>query len=132
MLHVGTLEPRKNLVRLIEGYEQAVRATGERVALVLAGRKGWLYEPIVAAVQRVNRENGATGARVVFVDYVDDGDLPLLYKMAEVFAYPSLYEGFGLPVAEAMSCGTPVLVSGGWRAGRGGWGCGVCGGCAVS
>ena len=48
---------------------------------------------------------------MVFVDYVDDGDLPLLYKMAEVFAYPSLYEGFGLPVAEAMSCGTPVLVS---------------------
>ena len=112
VLHVGTLEPRKNLVRLIEGYEQAMQSGGSDVALVLAGRKGWLYEPIVAAAERVNRQSGETGARVVFVDYVYDDDLPLLYKMAEVFAYPSLYEGFGLPVAEAMSCGTPVLVSG--------------------
>jgi glycosyltransferase involved in cell wall biosynthesis len=113
ILHVGTLEPRKNLVRLIEGYAQAVSAmTGdEKVALVLAGRKGWLYEPILAAGARVNSENASTGARVVFVDYVDERDLPLLYRMAEVFAYPSLYEGFGLPVAEAMSCGTPVFVS---------------------
>lgn len=112
VLHVGTLEPRKNLVRLIEGYEQAMQSGGNEVALVLAGRKGWLYEPIVAAAERVNSKGGTAGARVVFVDYVYDGDLPLLYRMAEVFAYPSLYEGFGLPVAEAMSCGTPVLVSG--------------------
>jgi glycosyltransferase involved in cell wall biosynthesis len=112
VLHVGTLEPRKNLVRLIAGYEQAVQSGGNDVALVLAGRKGWLYEPIVEAAERVNRQSGTTGARVVLVDYVYDGDLPLLYRMAEVFAYPSLYEGFGLPVAEAMSCGTPVLVSG--------------------
>ncbi len=111
VLHVGTLEPRKNLVRLIAGYEQAVRGGKSDVALVLAGRKGWLYEPIVAAAERVNRQSGTAGARVVLVDYVYDGDLPLLYRMAEVFAYPSLYEGFGLPVAEAMSCGTPVLVS---------------------
>jgi glycosyltransferase involved in cell wall biosynthesis len=112
VLHVGTLEPRKNLVRLIEGYEQTMQSGADDVALVLAGRKGWLYEPIVAAAERVNRQSGVTGARVVFVDYVYDGDLPLLYRMADVFAYPSLYEGFGLPVAEAMSCGTPVLVSG--------------------
>ncbi|MEP6776558.1 MAG: glycosyltransferase family 1 protein [Chloroflexota bacterium] len=112
VLHVGTLEPRKNLVRLIAGYEQAIRSGASDVALVLAGRKGWLYEPIVAAAERVSRQSGTAGARVVLVDYVYDGDLPLLYRMAEVFAYPSLYEGFGLPVAEAMSCGTPVLVSG--------------------
>jgi glycosyltransferase involved in cell wall biosynthesis len=113
ILHVGTLEPRKNLVRLIEGYAQAnsAMARDEKVALVLAGRKGWLYEPILAAGARVNSESASTGARVVFVDYVDERDLPLLYRMAEVFAYPSLYEGFGLPVAEAMSCGTPVFVS---------------------
>jgi glycosyltransferase involved in cell wall biosynthesis len=113
ILHVGTLEPRKNLVRLIEGYAQANSAMrgDEKVALVLAGRKGWLYEPILAAGARVNSESASTGARVVFVDYVDERDLPLLYRMAEVFAYPSLYEGFGLPVAEAMSCGTPVFVS---------------------
>ena len=112
ILHVGTLEPRKNLVRLIEGYAEAVRRSGEEevVALVLAGRKGWLYEPILEAAERVNGRGG--GARVIFVDFVDDGELPLLYNMAEVFAYPSLYEGFGLPVAEAMMCGTPTLVSG--------------------
>ena len=83
VLHVGTLEPRKNLVRLIAGYEQAVRGGASDVALVLAGRKGWLYEPIVAAAERVNRQSGTTGGRVVFVDYVYDGDLPLLYKMAK-------------------------------------------------
>src|SRR5205823_13658534 len=77
------------------------------VALVLAGRKGWLYEPIREEAEKVNRNGG----HVVFVDYVDDADLPLLYNMAEVFAYPSLYEGFGLPAAEAMACGTPTLVS---------------------
>jgi glycosyltransferase involved in cell wall biosynthesis len=111
ILHVGTLEPRKNLVRLIEAYEEAVRGLGgEDVALVLAGRKGWMYEPILAAAERVNASGSRV--RVIFVDYVDDGDLPLLYNMAEVFAYPSLYEGFGLPVAEAMMSGTPTLVSG--------------------
>lgn len=110
ILHVGTLEPRKNLVRLIEAYTQAVRDGAGDVALVLAGRKGWLYEPILAAAASANADDSP--AKVVLVDYVDDSDLPLLYNMAEVFAYPSLYEGFGLPVAEAMTCGTPTLVSG--------------------
>jgi glycosyltransferase involved in cell wall biosynthesis len=110
ILHVGTLEPRKNLKRLVEAYGlliSAAHGSHREVGLVLAGRKGWLYEPIVEAAEKVNRNGG----QVVFVDYVDDADLPLLYNMAEVFAYPSLYEGFGLPVAEAMACGTPTLVS---------------------
>lgn len=115
ILHVGTLEPRKNLVRLLEAYglllkrkSSAVASSGlAEVALVLAGRKGWLFEPILAAAERVNR----AGGRVIFVDYVHDRDLPALYNMATVFAYPSLYEGFGLPPAEAMACGTPTLVS---------------------
>jgi glycosyltransferase involved in cell wall biosynthesis len=110
VLHVGTLEPRKNLVRLIEAYGEAV-STGQlagEVALVLAGRKGWVYEPIVEAARRV----GEAGAgRVLFLDFVHDGQLPLLYNMATAFAYPSLYEGFGLPAAEAMACGTPTLAS---------------------
>lgn len=110
VLHVGTLEPRKNLVRLIEAYSDAVSGLdGEDVGLVLAGRKGWLYAPILEAADRVNQAAGK--GRVVMVDYIDDKELPLLYNMAEVFAYPSLYEGFGLPVAEAMMCGTPTLVS---------------------
>jgi glycosyltransferase involved in cell wall biosynthesis len=105
VLHVGTLEPRKNTERLVRAYAKV--AGGRDVALVLAGRKGWLYEPVLRAAEEAN----AQGARVVFVDYVYDDDLPLLYNMAEVFAYPSVYEGFGLPAAEAMACGTPTLVS---------------------
>jgi glycosyltransferase involved in cell wall biosynthesis len=107
ILHVGTLEPRKNLKRLVEAY--GLLAPGQRsdTALVLAGRRGWLYEPIIQAAEEVNRNGG----RVVFVDYVDDVDLPVLYSMAELFAYPSLYEGFGLPAAEAMAGGVPTLVS---------------------
>jgi glycosyltransferase involved in cell wall biosynthesis len=116
ILHVGTLEPRKNLSRLIDAYGMLVGAgVGSRVtpgphrdvALVLAGRRGWLYEPIYKAVERVNNEGG----NVVFLDFVHDDHLPLLYNMAEVFAYPSLYEGFGLPAAEALACGVPTLVS---------------------
>jgi glycosyltransferase involved in cell wall biosynthesis len=112
ILHVGTLEPRKNLARLVEAYgllvDRATEGSGLRdVGLVLAGRRGWLYEPVLAAAERVN----AAGGRVVLVDYVRDDDLPTLYNMAAAFAYPSLYEGFGLPAAEAMACGVPTLVS---------------------
>ncbi len=109
ILHVGTLEPRKNLARLVEAYGilRSRLQHSDEIALVLAGRKGWLYEPVIETAERVNRNGG----RVVFVDYVDDADLPLLYDMAYLFAYPSLYEGFGLPAAEAMACGTPTLVS---------------------
>jgi glycosyltransferase involved in cell wall biosynthesis len=110
ILHVGTLEPRKNLKRLVEAYalmisKYAIRNT--QYALVLAGRKGWLYEPLLQAAERAN----LAGGQVIFVDYVHDSDLPLLYNMATVFAYPSLYEGFGLPAAEALACGVPSLVS---------------------
>jgi glycosyltransferase involved in cell wall biosynthesis len=107
ILHVGTLEPRKNLKRLVEAYGILTQRGIPEIGLVLAGRKGWLYEPILEAAQEVNHNGG----QVVFVDYVDDADLPLLYNMAEVFAYPSLYEGFGLPAAEALACGIPTLVS---------------------
>lgn len=106
ILHVGTLEPRKNLSRLVEAYG-SIAARHGGVALVLAGRKGWLYGPIHEAAERVNR----AGGQVVFIDFVYDTDLPLLYNMADVFAYPSLYEGFGLPAAEALACGVPTLVS---------------------
>jgi glycosyltransferase involved in cell wall biosynthesis len=108
ILHVGTLEPRKNTRRLVEAYGQAFKSgTIGETALVLAGRKGWLYEPILEEAERVNREGG----QVVFLDFVHDQDLVLLYNVAEAFAYPSVYEGFGLPAAEALACGTPTLVS---------------------
>ncbi len=112
ILHVGTLEPRKNLKRLVEAYDllltkSKIQNPKSKIALVLAGRKGWLFEPIMEAAERVNR----SGGQVIFVDYIYDSDLPVLYNMATVFAYPSLYEGFGLPAAEALACGVPTLVS---------------------
>jgi len=113
ILHVGTLEPRKNLKRLVEAYGllvsrgKAATRSGEPSALVLAGRKGWLFEPILSAAERINN----AGGKVIFLDYVYDNHLSLLYNMADVFAYPSLYEGFGLPAAEALACGVPTVVS---------------------
>ena len=109
ILHVGTLEPRKNLERLIEAYNlmRAQRKDAQDVALVLAGRRGWLYEPILAAAESARERGG----EVIMLDFVYDSDLPLLYNMATVFAFPSIYEGFGIPAAEALACGVPTLVS---------------------
>ncbi len=99
-LHVGTLQPRKNLLRLIE----AVARAPAPLTLVLAGRPGWLAGPIVALAR-------AQGPRVRLLDYVPDADLAGLYSGARALVFPSLYEGFGFPVLEAMACGTPVICS---------------------
>jgi glycosyltransferase involved in cell wall biosynthesis len=104
LLFVSTIEPRKNLVRLIEAF---ARLDALGLHLVIAGRKGWLYEEVFAAVERA----GVAG-RVRFLDFVDDGQLPALYNLARAFVYPSLYEGFGLPALEALACGTPVVTAG--------------------
>ena len=74
--------------------------------MVIAGRRGWLYEEVFAAIERLR-----LGARVRLLDYVDDKDLPALYNLAEAFVYPSIYEGFGLPALEALACGTPVVTA---------------------
>ena len=105
-LYLGTLEPRKNLVRLIEAYAQMVRMRSDVPVLCIAGRKGWQYNDIFQAVQ----DNELEG-RVVFTGYVDNRDAPALMAEALAFVFPSLYEGFGLPPLEAMACGTPVIVS---------------------
>jgi len=105
-LFLGTLEPRKNLVTLIEAY--AALPASERLPLIVAGGKGWLYQDIFAAVERYNLVK-----ELQFPGYLPVEDLPLWYNSAEVFIYPSLFEGFGLPVLEAMACGTPVMVSDG-------------------
>jgi glycosyltransferase involved in cell wall biosynthesis len=102
---VGTLEPRKNVVRLVEAFA-ALKARGLPHKLVLAGGKGWLYEPIFAAIERL----GLRGD-VILPGFVSRQELPLWYNGAALFAYPSLYEGFGLGPLEAMACGTPVVVS---------------------
>ncbi len=103
LLFVGTLEPRKNVVRLIEAY---ARLPKERPPLVLVGGKGWLYDQIFARVEALN-----LASQVHFAGYVLAEDLPLWYNAADLFVYPSLYEGFGLPPLEAMACGTAVITS---------------------
>lgn len=103
---LSTLEPRKNYPRLIRAFYAARRDSGLPHRLVIGGKKGWLFDEIFATVQELGIEN-----EVHFPGFVDDADLPALYSGAEFFAYPSLYEGFGLPVIEALACGTPVLTS---------------------
>ena len=105
LLFVGTLEPRKNLVGLIDAYER-LAADGLDHRLVLAGSPGWGMAAIEArlASQRL-------GHRVIRAGRVAEEDLPTLYRAADAFVYPSHYEGFGLPPLEAMACGTPVVTS---------------------
>jgi glycosyltransferase involved in cell wall biosynthesis len=103
-LFVGTLEPRKNLVTLIDAY--AALPAPERLPLIIGGGKGWLYEDIFAAVAR----HGLSDV-IRFAGFLPAENLPLWYNSAETFVYPSIYEGFGLPVVEAMACGTPVITS---------------------
>lgn len=103
ILCVGTLEPRKNLVRLVEAF---ARIRDRQVGLILVGGKGWFYEELFARIEALDLQE-----RVVCAGYVDNEALPLWYNAATLLAYPSLYEGFGLPVLEAQACGTPVLTS---------------------
>lgn len=105
ILSVGTLQPRKNYVRLIEAFS-ALISQYPNIDLVIVGKKGWMWEEILAAPKKFNVAN-----RVKFLDFVPDEDLAMLYKNAKCFALVSLYEGFGIPVLEAMAFGCPVITS---------------------
>lgn len=104
ILTVSRLEPRKNHLRLVEAFALARREGAIPQRLVIGGGKGWLYEQTFARVQELGLADAVT-----FTGFVDEVDLPALYRGADLFAYPSLYEGFGLPVIEALAAGTPVL-----------------------
>jgi glycosyltransferase involved in cell wall biosynthesis len=121
ILFVGTLEPRKNLVRLIDAYAEVCRAcrlpgqgreatqsTVQRwpPALVIVGGKGWFYDKILARVAELGLSED-----VIFPGFVPADELPWWYRAADLFVYPSVFEGFGLPVLEAMACGTPTITS---------------------
>lgn len=104
VLSVGTLQPRKNHLTLIKAFELALGDS--EYNLVLAGGKGWSYEEVYDLVESRGLQN-----RVLFPGFVAEDDLSALYSSANILAFPSLYEGFGLPVLEAMACGLPVIAS---------------------
>ena len=105
IVFVSTIQPRKNLVRLIEAFAQIANQFPQ-LDLVLAGGKGWLSDDIYATPSQLKIEN-----RVKFLGYIDESDKPALYSGAEITAFVSLFEGFGLPVLESMACGTPTVVA---------------------
>ncbi len=103
-LFVGTLEPRKNLLMLLHAYARLPQSA--RLPLILGGGRGWLADDIFATIER----HGLADC-IRHIGFIPAADLPIWYNSAEAFLYPSVFEGFGLPVLEAMACGTPVLTS---------------------
>ena len=105
ILYVGILEPRKNIPTLIDAFYK-LKKKNSPTKLVIAGKKGWKYKEIFETINKLNLQKD-----VIFTGYVPDEDLPALYNAADLFVFPSLYEGFGLPPLEAMACGCPVITS---------------------
>lgn len=106
ILYVGNLEPRKNIPALLKSFAKLKKETYLDYHLVIAGQKGWLYDSIFKTV-----EDLSVSKDVTFTGYISAEDKSALYKNASLFVYPSLYEGFGIPILESMSCGIPVICS---------------------
>lgn len=104
ILYVGSIEPRKNLSRLLDAYRRLPLSLRRDIKLVLAGFSGWENADVMELLKALEND-------VCYIGYVDEADLAGLYSLARVFVYPALYEGFGLPPLEAMACGCPVVVS---------------------
>ncbi len=106
LLYVGTIEPRKNLITLVRALDEILRTTSLRPQLVIVGREGWLTGELFSFI----KESGV-GSQLRFTGYVSEEDLCALYSSCQMCVYPSLYEGFGLPLLEAMACGAPVITT---------------------
>jgi glycosyltransferase involved in cell wall biosynthesis len=106
ILHVGTMEPRKNIPLLLRSYHNLKEKQRVEHKLVLVGKLGWAYESIFDLLEELRLETD-----VIVLGHILRADLPALYNLADLFVYPSFYEGFGLPPLEAMACGTPVIAS---------------------
>jgi glycosyltransferase involved in cell wall biosynthesis len=106
LLYVGTIEPRKNLVRLLEAFAALRQCDGVDHELVLVGSRGWKDASVYEAINRLRLQSC-----VHFLGHIPISDLVAIYNLADALVFPSLYEGFGLPVIEAMACGTPVITS---------------------
>lgn len=111
VLGLSTLQPRKNFSGLADALGRLLAARGDEphftdLHLVIGGGKGWMYEETLVHIERLGLSD-----RVRFLGFVDDADLPALYSLASAFAFPSWYEGFGVPLLEAMACGTPVVAA---------------------
>lgn len=105
ILFVGLFEPRKNLPLLLRAYRRILKEY-DVPPLVLVGRKGWNTQQVIREIQQVGLDR-----KIFWLDYLPSQDLPIVYNLAQVFVYPTLYEGFGFPPMEAMACGTPVITS---------------------
>ncbi|MBW6440660.1 glycosyltransferase family 4 protein [Patescibacteria group bacterium] len=112
ILYLGTIEPRKNIIGIIRAFEKlktsynAESVNKKNYKLVIAGSKGWLYKDVFDIAN-----NSTVSSDIIFTGFIDDKDKPMLYELAEIFVYPSFYEGFGFPPLEAMQNGTPVITS---------------------
>ena len=106
IIFVGTLQPRKNIERLIEAFAEVINSQNHNLTLVIVGKKGWFYEPALQKPEELKIKE-----KVLFLDFISGQELSHLLNSALCFILPSLYEGFGLPVLEAMACGTPVVLS---------------------
>lgn len=105
LLFIGTIEPRKNIKNLVLAFHKLLN-TGENYQLVIAGKKGWYYEEVFELINELGlKEN------VIFTGFMDEKDKPYLIAGAKIFIYPSIYEGFGIPVLEAIACGIPTITS---------------------
>jgi glycosyltransferase involved in cell wall biosynthesis len=106
IFYIGNLEPRKNINSAIEAFSTLKKREKLDHKFIIAGKKAWLYKKIFKVIKRLKLEN-----EVIFTGFIPDNDVPLFLNGADVFVYPAWFEGFGLPVLEAIACGTPVVAS---------------------